>query len=98
MGQKSSTQLASFDLSSDELLDEFLNALSVRTSLEELLGWDSDLADFLFGAWSTLPPATTENKDLTAALYAAQLPRKKYDIFGPSLEQWVLNNYNIFVR
>ena len=98
MGRKSSILSVSLDLSSDEFLDEFLGALSARTSLEELLGWDSSLADFLFGAWSTLPPATTDNKELTAALYAAQLPREKYDIFGTSLEQWVLKNYNIFVR
>jgi len=80
------------------MLGIFLSQLSLRTSLEELLDWDSDLADFLVGSWSRFPITKENDKELTVALFAAQLPREKYDIYAAQLEQWVTNNYNIFVR
>ena len=84
-------------MSSDEL-NEFLNMLSARTSLEEALQWDSELADYLIGAWATQPIDVALHKDINVALCVAQLPIEKYDIFSAPLEQWVRENYNILVR
>jgi hypothetical protein len=99
MAQKSYIQLASYVLSNDDdVLQEFLSQLSIRTSLEELLGWDADLADFLVGAWASFPITEDSNQELMVALYTAQLPQDKYEQFSQLLEQWIIDHYNIFVR
>ena len=88
----------SFVLQNDDMLDQFLGLMSLRTSLEELLDWDSDLVDFLIGAWSAFPITADSDRELMVSLYAAQLPHDKYEKFSKPLEQWVDENYNIFVR
>ena len=97
MERKKFIRLVSCALQDDELF-EHLNLLSVRTSLEELLDWNSDLADFLAGAWAVFPITEDSDKELMAALYAAQLPHDKHEVYFKPLEQWVMDNYNIFVR
>ena len=82
----------------DDQLIEHLNLLAVYTSLEELLDWDSELVEFLIGAWSTHPITSDSDRELMVALYAAQLPHAKHEKYFELLEQWVMDNYNIFVR
>jgi len=79
-------------------LNEFLNVLSLRTSLEEVLGWDDHLADYLVGAWSQFPVKEDSNKEMMIALYTAQLPQEKYELFAKNLEKWLTDNYNTFTR
>ena len=80
--------------------ESFLSALHARTELEELLDWDSDLVDYLFGAWSSVAPMVkhAQGKEAKVALLAAQLPRGCYEQYREKLEQWVTANYNLFVR
>gem|GEM_PF-4447081 len=78
--------------------DEYLRVLSLRTSLEEVLDWDVELADYLVGAWSHFSPDMYQNKEVMISLYAAQLPPDKYEKFSKKLEKWLSDNYNIFTR
>ena len=78
-------------------LEQFINAIAARTALEELLEWDEDLVDYLVAAWSMFPVEEDSDKEFVCALYAAQLPRDKQH-FSEKLEQWLLNNYNLFTE
>ena len=82
----------------NDQFNQFLSAIALRTSLEELLSWDSDLADYLISAWSLFPIDNNSDRELMVSLYVAQLPPDKYEKFSENLEKWVSDNYNIFVR
>ena len=80
--------------------ESFLSALHARTELEELLDWNSDLVDYLFGAWSSIAPMVrhAQGEEAKITLLAAQLPHGCYEKYKEKLEQWVTTNYNLFVR
>lgn len=80
--------------------ESFLSALHTRTELEELLDWDSELVDYLLGAWSSIAPMVkhAQGEDAKVTLLAAQLPHDCYEKHREKLEQWVTSNYNLLVR
>ena len=81
-------------------IEEFLLALSARTSLEEALDWDFELVEYLIGAWGNaaayMPGVNDEETHI--ALMVAQLPADKYEKYQEKLEKWVSANYNLFER
>jgi len=85
---------------SDDELEPLLRMLNSQTSLEELLDWDYDLVEYLIGAWSVAATRVNDfnNKDMTVALLAAQLPHNKQEKYQKKLEKWLHDNYNMFVR
>ena len=81
-------------------IEEFLLALSARTSLEEALDWDFELVEYLVGAWgnATAYMSGVNDEETHIALMVAQLPADKYEKYQEKLEKWVSDNYNMFVR
>jgi hypothetical protein len=84
----------------DDHLQNVLSALDARTSLEEALDWDYNIVDYLVGAWGSMSSRTNVklDKETHIALLAAQLPYTKYEKYQKKLEEWLHNNYNMFVR
>jgi hypothetical protein len=85
---------------SDDELEALQTMMNSKTSLEELLDWEYDLVEYLIGAWGVMSKHIDKmnDKDMTVALLAAQLPKGSREKYQKKLEKWLHDNYNILVR
>jgi len=70
-------------------------ALGARTALEEALDWDSELVDYLMGAWAVQGVSTSSfPEDVLIAMMVGCLPKNKRQ-YAPILEKWLKKEYNL---
>ena len=73
--------------------DTVYAALGARTALEEALDWDTELVDYLVGAWAVLGVAeTTLPNDGVVAMMLGCLPKNKQH-YAKKLEKWLKIEY-----
>jgi len=75
--------------------DQVYAALGTRTGLEEALDWDSELVDYLMGAWAVQRAAAPNlSPDILVVMMVGCLPQNKQK-YAQILEKWLKAEYNL---
>ena len=77
--------------------EQLYTILSSRTALEEALDWDTELVDYLMGAWAVLGVSNSSlPKEAMVAMMVGCLPHDKRQ-YIKNLEKWLQIEYNSII-